>query len=81
MEALKPLVVWCNAILVIEHNLDVIRCGDWTMDLCTGGNKRRSETLARGTFETVAASHHPYGQVALQVLSRRICMEVGWFEA
>ena len=40
MDVMQRLVDKGNSILVIEHNLDVIRCGDWVIDLGPeGGDK------------------------------------------
>jgi len=40
MDVMQRLVDMGNSILVIEHNLDVIRCSDWIIDLAPeGGNK------------------------------------------
>ena len=43
-----------NSILVIEHNLDVIRCADWIIDLGPDGGDKGGEIVVVGTPETVA---------------------------
>ena len=43
-----------NSILVIEHNLDVIRCGDWVIDLGPEGGDKGGEIVVAGTPEEVA---------------------------
>jgi len=43
--------------LVIEHNLDVIRCADWIIDLGPDGGDKGGEIVVVGTPETVA--EHP----------------------
>ena len=42
-------------MLVIEHNLDVIKCADWLIDLGPEGGDAGGELLAEGTPEDVAA--------------------------
>jgi excinuclease ABC subunit A len=44
-----------NTVVVIEHNLDVIKTADWIMDLGPEGGDRGGEILAEGTPEAVAA--------------------------
>ncbi|MCX7033733.1 MAG: excinuclease ABC subunit UvrA, partial [Arenimonas sp.] len=49
-----------NTIVVIEHNLDVIKTADWVIDLGPEGGHRGGQILAEGTPEhlaTVAESH------------------------
>ncbi len=44
-----------NTVVVIEHNLDVIRAADWIIDLGPGGGERGGRLIVAGTPETVAA--------------------------
>jgi excinuclease ABC subunit A len=44
MEVMQRLVDNGNSILVIEHNLDVIRCADWIIDLGTDGAIRAARS-------------------------------------
>ena len=41
-------------MIVIEHNLDVIKCADWLIDLGPDGGDRGGEIIATGTPEEVA---------------------------
>ena len=45
-----------NTLLVIEHNLDVIKCADWILDLGPEGGTGGGRIVAEGTPETVAAT-------------------------
>jgi excinuclease ABC subunit A len=60
LDVLQRLVDKGNSILVIEHNLDVIRCADWIIDLGPEGGDRGGEVIAVGTPEAVAAVAHSY---------------------
>lgn len=44
-----------NSVLVIEHNLDVIRCSDYIIDLGPGGGDAGGRLVAAGTPEAIAA--------------------------
>ena len=59
---MQRLVDKGNSILVIEHNLDVIRCADWIIDLGPEGGDKGGEILVTGTPEEVAA--HPTSHTA-----------------
>jgi excinuclease ABC subunit A len=54
MEVLKKLVDGGNTIVIIEHNLDVIKCADWVIDLGPEGGDRGGEIIACGTPEDLA---------------------------
>ena len=57
---LQALVDKGNTVLVIEHNLDVIKCADWIIDLGPEGGNAGGEIVVSGTPEQVAkceASH------------------------
>lgn len=45
-----------NTLIVIEHNLDVIKCADWIIDLGPGGGSEGGQLVATGTPEQVAAN-------------------------
>jgi len=51
---LQLLVESGNTIVVIEHNLDVIKCADWVIDLGPEGGDQGGRIVAEGTPEQVA---------------------------
>jgi excinuclease ABC subunit A len=56
LEVLHKLVERGNTVLVIEHNLDVIKTADWIVDLGPEGGIRGGTIVASGTPEQVAAT-------------------------
>jgi excinuclease ABC subunit A len=56
LHVLQRLVDAGNTVLVIEHNLDVIKCADWLIDLGPEGGSGGGRLVAQGTPEQVAAS-------------------------
>jgi len=58
-----------NTIVVIEHNLDVIKTADWVVDLGPEGGHRGGQVIAVGTPEEVAGVPHSYtGQFLVKLL-------------
>ena len=49
-----------NTVIVIEHNLDVIKTADWVIDLGPEGGDKGGEIIAVGTPEEIAACKHSY---------------------
>ncbi len=71
LDVLQRLVDKGNTVLVIEHNLDVIRCSDWIIDLGPEGGDQGGEVIAIGTPEEVAENPRSYtGQYLKQVLQQ-----------
>jgi excinuclease ABC subunit A len=60
LEAFKRLIDNGGSILIIEHNLDVIRSADWVIDLGPEGGERGGEIVAEGTPEQIAAARNSY---------------------
>jgi excinuclease ABC subunit A len=57
-------------VLVIEHNLDVIKTSDWIIDMGPEGGSRGGTVLAEGTPEDVAANPDSYtGQFLAPILA------------
>jgi excinuclease ABC subunit A len=55
LEVLGRLVEAGNTVLVIEHNLDVIRVADWVIDLGPGAGTRGGQVVGMGPPETIAS--------------------------
>jgi excinuclease ABC subunit A len=65
-----------GSILIIEHNLDVIRSADWVIDLGPEGGDRGGQIVAEGTPEQIAASRKSYtGQYLRQYASLALPMK------
>ena len=59
-----------NTVLVIEHNLDVIKCADWIVDLGPEGGGKGGTIVATGSPEDVAQVENSYtGQFLKKVLN------------
>lgn len=71
LDVLQRLVDKGNSVLLIEHNLDVIRCSDWVIDLGPEGGDKGGELIAVGTPEDVAKNERSYtGHYLRQVLKQ-----------
>ncbi len=69
LTVLGRLVESGNTVVVIEHNLDVIKTADWVIDLGPEGGDKGGELIAAGTPEDVAANRASYtGQYLAAVL-------------
>jgi excinuclease ABC subunit A len=69
---LNRLVDKGNTVIVIEHNLDVIKTADWVIDLGPEGGDEGGEIVAEGTPEQVAKNHRSYtGQYLKETLNLR----------
>jgi excinuclease ABC subunit A len=72
LETLQRLVDAGNTMIVIEHNLDVIKQADWIVDLGPEGGEAGGEIVAVGTPEDIAASEESFtGQFLREVLPPR----------
>ncbi|MCB9567739.1 MAG: excinuclease ABC subunit UvrA [Myxococcales bacterium] len=70
LEVLQRLVDAGNTVLVIEHNLDVIKCADWLIDLGPEGGEGGGEVVAVGTPEQVAKVKRSHTGAFLKPLLR-----------
>ena len=69
LAAFKKLIDAGGSVVVIEHNLDVVKVADWVIDLGPEGGERGGEVVAVGTPEEIAANPRSYtGQWLRKVL-------------
>lgn len=59
MSVLNRLVEKGNTVLVIEHNLDVVKCADYVVDMGPEGGKNGGRIIATGTPEEIASADSP----------------------
>jgi len=72
LEVLQELVNQGNTVVVIEHNLEVIKTADWILDLGPEGGDGGGELVASGTPEDIVAEPRSYtGQFLKELLERR----------
>jgi excinuclease ABC subunit A len=70
LDVLQRLVDLGNTVLIIEHNLDVIKQADWIIDLGPEGGEGGGRIVAQGTPEQVARVKKSYtGQAMARMLS------------
>jgi excinuclease ABC subunit A len=73
LDVLHELVEQGNTVVVIEHNLEVIKIADWLIDLGPEGGDGGGEIVAAGTPEQVAKEKRSYtGQFLAELLKRRL---------
>ncbi|MDH4396622.1 MAG: excinuclease ABC subunit UvrA [Limnobacter sp.] len=72
LKVLNPLVDAGNTVLVIEHNLDVIKCADWVLDMGPEGGDNGGRLVAEGTPEDLANNpESETGKYLAKVLKNR----------
>jgi excinuclease ABC subunit A len=72
MRSFRKLLEAGHSIVVIEHNLDVIRASDWLIDLGPEGGDAGGHIVATGTPEDIAVCEASYtGQYLRPYLARR----------
>ncbi|MBQ6086237.1 MAG: excinuclease ABC subunit UvrA [Bacteroidaceae bacterium] len=60
LNVLNRLVDRGNTVIVIEHNLDVVKCADWIIDMGPDGGRRGGKLIFEGTPEQLVASKKGY---------------------
>jgi excinuclease ABC subunit A len=63
MDVINKLVDKGNTVLIIEHNMDVIKLADYIIDIGYEGGKGGGQLVAKGTPEQVAKDKKPYGTI------------------
>lgn len=72
VEIMQRLVEGGNTVVVIEHNLDVIKCADYIIDLGPHGGNRGGMVIAEGTPEEVAMNQNSFtGEYLKRVLGQK----------
>lgn len=72
LDTLQELVSRNNTVIVIEHNLDVIKCADYIIDLGPDGGKGGGEVIGIGTPEEICAiKNSETGKVLKEILFRK----------
>ena len=66
MMIIEKLVSAGNTVLVIEHNLDVVKRADWVIDLGPGGGRNGGEVLFEGTPEALTTCDRSHTGVYLK---------------
>ena len=60
LEVLRKLVDKGNSVIIIEHNLDIIKNSDWIIDIGPEGGYEGGKVIAEGTPEEIAQMEHSY---------------------
>jgi excinuclease ABC subunit A len=60
LTVLSRLVDKGNTVVVIEHNLDVVKTADWVIDLGPDGGDQGGEIVAEGARENIASAERSY---------------------
>jgi excinuclease ABC subunit A len=73
LEAFDALIQRGHSVLIIEHNMEIIKCADWIIDLGPEGGNKGGYLVATGTPETIAACKKSYtGQFLKEKLKNDI---------
>jgi excinuclease ABC subunit A len=81
LRAFRKLLAAGHSLLVIEHNLDIIRASDWIIDLGPEGGDRGGEIICTGTPTEVAAHDRSYTGQALAAYEKALAQDVPAGEA
>jgi len=76
IDVLNSLVNMGNTVVVIEHNMEVIKCADYIIDLGPEGGDLGGEIIAIGTPEEIARNKRSYtGQILRPLFSEtKVCL-------
>jgi excinuclease ABC subunit A len=81
VDVCQRLVDRGNTVIIIEHNLDIIKAADWIIDLGPEGGKEGGKIVREGTPETVAADEKSYTGRYLKEEFERVKKRVVNFES
>lgn len=69
LNVFQELVTRGNTLVVIEHNMDVVKTADWIIDLGPEGGRGGGELLDEGSPEKIAKNNSPTGRAILEALN------------
>ena len=75
MRSLQELIDRGNTAIVIEHNLDVINCADWVIDLGPEGGNAGGKIVVQGTLDDLIAEKNSYTGQALQTYRKTLAQK------
>lgn len=70
LQVLHALVDRGNTVLVIEHNMDVVKTADWIIDMGPDGGEAGGQVMAEGTPEAIAKNDSPTGEALHLTLTK-----------
>ncbi|NGX58112.1 MAG: UvrABC system protein A [Chlamydiae bacterium] len=76
LEVLHELVDRGNTVIVIEHNMEVVKTADWIIDLGPEGGAYGGEIVGAGTPEEIAKQKTPTGSAVERILNQTLMKEV-----
>ena len=76
LDSINKLVDQGNTVIIVEHNLDIIKCADWIIDLGPEGGERGGFIIFEGTPEHVIQSDSSYTGQYLKNILKPVEMEV-----
>jgi len=76
LEVLHELVDHGNTVIVIEHNMEVVKTADWIIDLGPEGGAGGGLVVGNGTPETIAKQKTPSGSAVRDILSQKLLQHV-----
>jgi Excinuclease ATPase subunit len=67
MDSFNALIDKGHTVLVVEHNMDVVKCADWVIDMGPDGGENGGEVVFAGTPEDLIKVRNNYTAEALSV--------------
>lgn len=72
MHAFRKLLAAGHSLIIIEHNLDLVRAADWIVDLGPGGGEHGGQVIAQGTPDALKGMEHSFTAQALVAYEEEI---------